>query len=99
MYVSDKFYLGGWIICFILQGLFVIRGLTCNKASVHYKNCLTLKIKLNFCILCALLTSSFIFIAMFVNQSDYKLSFKAFIVLGNFVLIKCKCSPATLTYA
>ena len=90
VYVSNDFYFSGWIACFLLQGLFAIRGLMCEKATVHYQNCLMLKIKLNFVFLCALFTSSFLLIAIFVNNSEYKIGLRALIVLLNFVFLKSK---------
>ena len=71
MYVSLTFYQYCWTATFCLQGLFVVRGLVCDRASVHYKNCLTLKIKFNFMIMCSLLTLSLIFIALVVNKANY----------------------------
>lgn len=91
LFVSFRFYQIGWATCFLLQGIFVIRGLTCDKASVHYKNCLMLKIKLNFMILCALLTSSFLCIALLVSSLSYSsVGFQAFVLIPNFIILKSK---------
>lgn len=68
----------------------MIRGLTCNRASVHYKNCLMLKIKLNFMFLCILFILSFFFIAYLVNNAEYGISVKSLVVIANFVLLKGK---------
>jgi hypothetical protein len=88
--VSLHFYQIGWTVCFVLQGFFALRGLTFDRASVHYKNCLMLKIKLNFMLLCALFILSFVFIAFFVNDSSQKLLYVGFVVIANFAILKCK---------
>lgn len=90
LYVSLHFYQIGWTVCFALQGFFALRGLTFDRASVHFKNCLMLKIKLNFMLLCALFILSFVFIAFFVNDNNQKLFYAAFIVIANFAILKCK---------
>lgn len=48
-----------------------------------------LKIKLNFVLLCLLFMVSIIFIAFFVN-SQHGPTFAAFVVIGNFAILKCK---------
>lgn len=61
----------------------------CEQASVHYQNCLLLKIKLNFVLLCLLFTSSFFLIALFVNNpTSYGIGLRAGVVLLNFVFLK-----------
>lgn len=70
----------------------MVRGLQCDGASVHYKNCLMLKIKLNFMLLCALFILSFFFIAYLSGNVDSTLknSIKFIVVIAVFILLKGK---------
>jgi len=55
----------GWLLVFLLQACFVLRGLPCFEPGQHYVNCLLLKIRFSFCLLCLMLaiaTSAFILI-------------------------------------
>lgn len=49
-YESNFMFNSGWIVYFSFQALFVLRAFHCRKISTHYRNCLTLKIRLNFVI-------------------------------------------------
>ena len=59
---------------------------------MHYKNCLMLKIKLNFMLLCALFILSFFFIAYLSGNVDSTLknSIKFIVVIAVFILLKGK---------
>ena len=50
----------GWLGVFILQAIFVLRGLPwpCCQPDQHYVNCLLLKIRFAFCWLCLTLTAT-----------------------------------------
>ena len=69
---------------FILQAIFVIRGLPCFNAGQHYQNCLLLKLGFSFCWLCLALTvtmSSFIFLYELHNILALILPLVSFIIL------------------
>ena len=75
MFVSWYFEDSGWILIFLLQALFVIRGLPVSfiNPGTHFKNCVLLRIKFNFAIMCILTTLgiiSFSFLA--ASQIAYK---------------------------
>ncbi len=71
LYVGQYWYFFGWLVSFVLQGLFALRGLSCARATVHYKNCLMLKIKYNFLILCIVFTMTILSVALFTDQQYY----------------------------
>ena len=71
LYVGQYWYFLGWLITFVLQGLFALRGLSCARATVHYKNCLMLKIKYNFVILCVVFTLTILAVAALTKQPEY----------------------------
>lgn len=50
VFVSIYFEDIGWILIETLQFLFVLRGLQCMNPGVHYRNCVSLRIKLNFAV-------------------------------------------------
>lgn len=60
IFTAIDFEKAGWLLCFALQGIFVFRGINAEYNRVHYKNCVMLKIQLNFVVLCLLLTVAFI---------------------------------------
>ena len=67
--MSVYFSTFAWVGIFTFEFLFVLRGLIFKKMTLHYKNCLMLKIKYNFMILCLLFTSFFI-AATFLNGKN-----------------------------
>lgn len=70
---------------FLLQGIFVLRGLPCFNPGQHYVNCLLLKIRFSFVIFCLALTvtsSGFIFIYELKNM------FLLFVPIVAYVLLK-----------
>ena len=60
----------GWICVIFFQLLFVLRGLPCFQAGQHYVNCLLLKIKFSFCLLCLQLTITIFSYATLYNQNN-----------------------------
>jgi hypothetical protein len=68
LFVSPLFWTIGWWACIGLQGLFVIRGMFCAEGSVHYQNCVLLKIKFNFMVLCSLLSLSFVMLSILARH-------------------------------
>ena len=59
----------GWFLVVFLQGVFVLRGLPCFSPGQHYVNCLLLKIKFSFCLLCITLTATiFAFVTIYKTQ-------------------------------
>ena len=61
----------GWVSMFLFQAIFVLRGLPCFNAGQHYVNCLLLKIRFSFVILCVAMTATitcFVFIYEFKNM-------------------------------
>lgn len=89
LFVSQSFWLFGWLAVIMLQGFFTIRGLMCDKASVHYQNCVLLKIKFNFVLFCTLLTLSFVSLSILVSK-EVKPTLYSLIMIGEFTAIKCK---------
>ena len=68
----------------------MLRGLACEHATVHYKNCLMLKIKFSFVMLCTLFMMSFILASIMEHQNEIGFYWKACIVIGEIFLLKCK---------
>ena len=60
VYVNNIFLDIGWLTALTLQLLFVLRGLPFMKPGTHYINCLLLKIKWWFIVLCLLMSLSLI---------------------------------------
>lgn len=87
MKVEYEVEAAGWIIVFLLQLIYVIRGLPCMKPGQHYVNCLLLKIKFQFCILCLTFTiaASFFTFMGFVNHMIFGIA-----VVSVFVVVKSK---------
>lgn len=74
----------GWLMLIFLQAIFVLRGLTCFEPGQHYVNCLLLKIRFSFCLLCLVLTltvSSFTCMFHLKNVLFLTIPISLFIVL------------------
>ena len=68
----------------ILEGIFVLRGLPCFNAGQHYQNCLLLKIRFSFCVLCLVTTitiSSFMLIYELRNLLMLTIPILSFVIL------------------
>lgn len=65
LYVSKFFSSFGWIGCLVFQGIFAFRVLFKKNDSTHYKNCLLLKIKFYFVIMCIFYSIFFILCSTF----------------------------------
>lgn len=90
LFVSEFFWKTGWWLCIGMQGLFVVRGLFCApQRSVHYQNCILLKIKFGFMMLCSLLTLSFIALS-YLNGYLARPTLQALVILTSSLAIKCK---------
>jgi hypothetical protein len=88
LYVSQYMTDIGWISCFVLQGLFALRGLAGAKNSEHYKNCLMLKIKFSFMALCLLFMISFVLASVLESQSQLNKYLNATLVILEIFLLK-----------
>ena len=87
LYVNDSYFCAGWACCFGFQALFVMRAFYCRQISTHYRNCLTLKIRLNFVITCSL----FIYILVLVSITTVSKSLWEYSAIACiFLLLKCK---------
>jgi hypothetical protein len=76
----------GWIMLLFLQAIFVIRGLTCCfEPGQHYVNCLLLKIRFSFCLLCLVLTLT---ISAFACLFHYKNILILCVPIGLFIALK-----------
>ena len=87
VYINNYFINIGWLLCVCLQGLFVLRGLPFMKPGAHYANCLLLKIKFWFILLCLILTLSLV---TFSYTAETKIGYFVMIPLASLVLLKCK---------
>lgn len=88
LYVSEYMTDIGWISCFVLQGLFALRGLAGAKNSEHYKNCLMLKIKFSFMALCLLFMILFVLASALESQSQLNKYLNATLVILEIFLLK-----------
>ena len=59
----------GWTMTFLLQGFFVLRGLI--NPGQHYINCLLLKIRFAFVLLCTGMTASIFAFALLYNLENF----------------------------
>lgn len=75
----------GWVMLLILQGIFVFRGLPCFNPGQHYQNCLLLKIRFSFCIMCLALTAT---IASFVYIYEQRNLLALLAPIGAFIILK-----------
>ncbi len=91
LYISVFFADVGWIGCFVFQALFVFRGLPFFSTTVHYKNCLMLKIKFHFVGLCVVSTFMFSMLIGVTRQTTKSIADSFFLIMS-FVLFKCKFS-------
>ena len=85
IYISGYFLDIGWLLCFTLQAAFVIRGLSFVPQKPHYKNCLLLKIKFSFGVLCILLTMSILMYSLLFADNAFKYSI---FTVGSFAILK-----------
>ena len=78
----------GWMSVFIMQAIFVLRGLPCLRPGQHYVNCLLLKIRFSFVVLCFFLTCTVCSFAILYNniKNTVVLTMPFFL----FVALKCK---------
>lgn len=96
LYVNNTYFLTGWGCCFGFQALFVMRAFYCRRISTHYRNCLTLKIRLNFVITCSL----FIYILMLVSVTTIRKTIWEYAAIAIiFLLLKRKCFPLSNTFS
>jgi hypothetical protein len=87
LYVNNTYFCSGWACCFAFQALFVMRAFYCRRISTHYRNCLTLKIRLNFVITCSL----FIYILVLVSVTTISKSLWEYAAIAFiFLLLKRK---------
>ena len=87
LYVNNTYFCSGWACCFAFQALFVMRAFYCRRISTHYRNCLTLKIRLNFVITCSL----FIYILVLVSVTTISKSIWEYAAIAFiFLLLKRK---------
>lgn len=87
VFVNNIFNDIGWITALALQLFFVIRGLPFMKPGTHYINCLLLKIKWWFILLCLLMTLSMI---TFSYAADTKNRVIIMIPLASLLVLKSK---------
>ena len=87
VYVNNIFINVGWLIALALQLFYVIRGLPCLNPGQHYVNCLVLKIKFWFTLLCFIMTTALV---TFSYTIDTKISYFVMIPLFSLILLKCK---------
>jgi hypothetical protein len=87
VYVNNYFFEIGWMVALGLQFIFVLRGLPFMRPGTHYVNCLLLKIKFWFIVLCLLMALSLI---SFSYTADTKISYFVMIPLASLLLLKCK---------
>ena len=97
IYVDPVFQNFGWVITLVLQGLFVLRGLPwatfCIKSTTHFTNCLILKIKFSFALLCCLMALSVLLFSLLSKSFALYTLIEATIL---FIILKCKSSLAYL---
>ena len=77
----------GWISVFVLQAIFVLRGLPCLKPGQHYVNCLLLKIRFSFVVLCFFLTCT---VCSFATLYNIKNTLALMVPFFLFLALKCK---------
>ena len=87
IYVDPVFQNFGWLVTLFLQALFVLRGLPCAKSTTHFTNCMILKIKFSFALLCCLLAISVLTFSVLSNTFTLWTLFEAFLL---FVALKGK---------
>lgn len=75
----------GWLLVFVLQALFVLRGLPCFEPGQHYVNCLLLKIQFSFCLMCLVLTGT---TCAFVMMYHLKNLLLLLLPIGSFISLK-----------
>ena len=83
----------GWLMVFFLQAIFVLRGLPCLQPGQHYVNCILLKIKFSFCLLCLVLTLS---IFSFVTTYHLKNIVLLLVPFTLFIILKRKYHPSSV---
>ena len=71
LYLSYFFVACSWIMLLTAQLLFVLRGLNpSSRKTAHYTNCLNLKIKFHYVLLCALYIAVFISSAALLHNQN-----------------------------
>jgi len=88
VYINNYFINIGWLMALTLQFFFVFRGLPFMKPGIHYINCLLLKIKFWFILLCLVMT---IALVSYSYTADTRISYFIMIPLGSLILLKCMC--------
>jgi hypothetical protein len=88
VYINSYFIDIGWLAALALQFLFVMRGMPCMSPDTHYANCLLLKIKWWFILLCLLMTVALV---SFSYTANTKISYFVIIPLASLIVLKCKC--------
>lgn len=88
VYVNNLFINLGWLLALTYQLFFVTRGLPCLHPGTHYVNCLLLKIKFWFTLLCFFLTVALV---SWSYTADTKISYMVMIPLFSLILLKRKC--------